>query len=185
MKKYRTILIDPPWAISLSGKRKRAKGVHGKERLAYPTMTIEQITNMPVGDLAEEGCHLWMWTTNQVLHQGFEIMKHWGFKYLAPIHWVKPTGTGNYFIHRTQTLLFGYYKKCQFNNKRYLPNVFNAPVPKRHSEKPEESFTIIESVSDSPRLEIFARKPRANWDVWGNEVDSVPILNESYQPHGD
>jgi N6-adenosine-specific RNA methylase IME4 len=40
----------------------------------------------------------------------------------------------------------------------------------RHSEKPSRSFEIIEAVSPGPRLEMFARAPRAGWDVWGNEV---------------
>jgi len=47
----------------------------------------------------------------------------------------------------------------------------------KHSQKPEESYELIESVSPPPRLELFARKKRKtlfgeDWDVWGNEVES-------------
>jgi len=178
MKKYRTILVDPPWEQPMSGKWERRR--HGKYRskLPYPTMTIEEIKQLPVFDFAEKGCHLWLWTTNAFLQAGFEIMQGWGFTYLAPIHWKKPSGQGNYFIHLTQTILFGYFQKCEFNKKRYIPNFFEAAVPKEHSRKPAESYRLIESISDKERLELFARPhspmfPKLpGWDVWGNEVES-------------
>lgn len=31
---------------------------------------------------------------------------------------------------------------------------------------------MVEKVSPSPYLEMFARKKREGWDVWGNEVES-------------
>lgn len=100
-------------------------------------------------------------------------MEAWGFKYLAPIHWVKPSGVGNYVIHRTQTVLLGYKPPCKFERKRYFPNVVIIPKnPPRHSEKPPEFYELIEQVSPPARLELFARKHRPGWDVWGNEVNS-------------
>lgn len=145
--------------------------------LPYQTMSVDEIKALPVGELAAESCHLWLWTTNEYLKAGFDVMKAWGFKYLAPVVWVKPSGCGNYFIHRTQTMLFGYKGKCRFNGARYVPNVIHAPAG-RHSEKPIESYDLIESVSDGPRLELFARpvtpmfQRMPGWTVWGNEVTS-------------
>lgn len=156
----------------MSGQRKRAKESTRPTALAYPTMSVDQICAMPVGDLAEDDCHLWLWTTNQHLRDGFRVMEAWGFKYLAPIHWVKPSGIGCWFIHRTQTVLFGYRKRCKFPLARYRPNVLTSGDPKRHSQKPEESFQLIESISPGPRLELFARQRRHGWSAWGNEVES-------------
>ena len=99
-------------------------------------------------------------------------MEAWGFKYLAPIHWVKPSGFGNYVIHRTQTLLLGYKNRCKFEALRYFANVIETGNPKNHSQKPEAFYGLIEQVSPEPRLEIFARSKRFGWDVWGNEVFS-------------
>lgn len=169
-KKYKTILADPPWAQELTGKWKRSN-MRATE-LPYPTMTVDEIKALPVGDLADTGCHLWLWTTNQFLRAGFEVMEAWGFKYLAPITWVKPSGIGNYFIHRTQTILFGYKEKCQFPLERFKPTVLMATNPHKHSQKPEASYELIESVSPESRLELFARRKRFGWDVWGNEVES-------------
>lgn len=172
--KYRTILIDPPWPQRMTGKYKTSKKMK-RENLPYQTMSLADIQKLEVGRLADVGCHLYLWTTNQFLETGFQLMQEWGFKYLAPIHWVRPSGMGNWFVHRTQTLLFGYFQKCQFNRERYKPNLLFAEIPREHSRKPEESYQLIESVSDAPRLEIFARDPvRAGWHVWGNEV-SKPV----------
>ena len=167
---YGCILADPPWALTMAGQRKRAKEGKKPEALPYPTMTIAQICDMPVGQLATEDAHLWLWTTNQHLEDGFKVMRAWGFKYLAPVHWVKPTGMGNWFVHRTQTMLFGYREKCRFPLARYRPNVFHSGDPKRHSEKPEAAYELVEAVSPGPRLELFARRKRNDWHTWGNEV---------------
>lgn len=168
--KFRTILVDPPWPQINSGRRNRPKGDHGEDELPYPTMELSDILALPVAMLAEPESHLWLWTTNQFLSEGLQLMKAWGFKYLAPIHMLKPTGMGNYFIHRTQTLLMGYREKCVFSGARYLPNVVEVKSVPRHSEKPEDFYQMIESVSEPARLELFARKKRDGWSVWGNEV---------------
>jgi len=169
MKKYQIIYADPPWEQKMSGKYKSYKL---KTNLSYPTMTLDDIKSLPINNIAEVGCHLWLWTTNQFLRQGFDVMESWGFKYLSPITWVKPSVIGNYFVHRTQTLLFGYKEKCLFPLGRYKPTVLMTSLPKRHSKKPEEFYELIESISPEPRLELFARERRFGWDCWGNEVES-------------
>lgn len=172
---YLTILADPPWEMSPMGQY---KGRHKRAlQLPYPTMTVKQIKDIPVNNLAAVGCHLWLWATNQTLFAAYGVMKAWGFKYLNTIIWKKPSGFGNYFVNVTQPLLFGYKQRCYFNKLRYMPNFFEWPDPHYHSRKPAESYQLIESVSESPRLEIFARPitplfPKVpEWDVWGNEVD--------------
>jgi len=135
-------------------------------------MTLGEIKALPVERIAADGCHLWLWTTNAFLRDGFDVMDAWGFRYLAPVHWIKPSGMGNWFINRTQTILFGYRKPCRMGDGRYSPNIIISSSPKRHSEKPEEAFTLIEAVSPGPRLELFARRARPGWTVWGNEVEA-------------
>jgi len=41
----------------------------------------------------------------------------------------------------------------------------------KHSQKPEGFQDMIEKVSPGPYVELFARRKRPGWDVWGNEVD--------------
>jgi N6-adenosine-specific RNA methylase IME4 len=177
--KYKTILADPPWQQRMTGKW---QGRHKRpEKIPYPTMNLAEICELPVSDLADDGCHLWLWTTNEHLEAGFQVMRAWGFRYLAPITWVKPSGCGAWFIHRTQTLLFGYRKPLTMNG-RYKPTVLIAGNPSAHSAKPAESYELIEAVSEPARIEIFARPwtpmfpKRAGWDVWGNEVKPDVVL---------
>ena len=170
---YRTIVADPPWEQGLTGTWQRRPNRAGA--LPYPTMSLSEICALDVAKMAADDCHLWLWTTNQYLRAGFDVMAAWGFTYLAPIHWIKPSGLGNWFIHRTQTCLFGYRRSCKFEGSRYLPNVIEAPA-NVHSAKPEETYRYIESVSAAPRLEMFARPwtplfpSRIGWHAWGNEV---------------
>jgi len=171
MEDYKCILIDPPWDIKTSGRRKRPKGGQ-PNKLPYPTMTLAELLKLPVKCLGSEDCHLWLWTTNQTIEDGFILMRAWGFKYLGIIHAIKPSGVGNYFIQRSQSLLFGYKQKCLFPQDRYKPNIIEVSDPKRHSEKWDCTYDYIEGISPGPRLELFARRKREGWDVWGNEIES-------------
>jgi N6-adenosine-specific RNA methylase IME4 len=170
--KYKTILADPPWPQSLTGLFSRRE--NRATSLPYPTMTVDQICALPVGEVADEGCHLWLWTTNEFLEDGFRVIRSWGFKYLCPVTWVKPSGLGAWFVHRTQTILFGYRSPLEMR-RRYRANLIESS-PGPHSRKPEASYELIESISSGPRIEIFARpwtelfQKRDGWDAWGNEV---------------
>lgn len=176
--KYKTILADPPWAMKTCGEYKR-RGEQPRG-LPYGTMMLDDILRIPVSDLAETGAHLWLWVTNQFIEQGFQVMKAWGFTYLAPITWVKASGFGNYFVHRTEHILFGYKDRCIFNKARYVSNVYFWDRAKagKHSRKPLQSIELIESISEAPRLELFARPmtplfPKIEgWHYWGNEIES-------------
>lgn len=158
--------------------RWKTNGTRNRVKLPYPTMPVAEICAMPIAELAEDDAHLWLWTTNEYLEAGFQVMRAWGFRYLAPITWVKPSGIGCWWIHRTQTLLFGYRKKLRMESARYKPTVLFAGNPSEHSAKPQESYELIESVSQPDRIEIFARpwtpmfERRHGWEVWGNEVKS-------------
>lgn len=167
---YRTIVADPPWAQPMIGKWKVAK--HKRpDVLPYPTMTLPAIEALPVASFADEGAHLWLWTTNAFLEPAFSVMRAWGFTYLTTVTWCKPSGAGAYFASTTQHCLFGYYRKCRFPLARWQPTHFTASV-RRHSQKPEQFYDLVERVSPAPRLELFARQKRLSWSSWGNEVAS-------------
>ena len=44
-----------------------------------------------------------------------------------------------------------------------------------HSRKPDDLYHYAESLP-GPYLELFARRARPGWDVWGNEVESTVDL---------
>jgi N6-adenosine-specific RNA methylase IME4 len=164
--RFRTILADPPWDVEQKGSR-------GAERY-YNLMSLDRIKSMPVRDLAAEQSHLWLWTTNATLRDGYDVAEEWGFTVRSPLTWIKfRLGRGRYLRHATEHLLFATRGKAPVNF-RSQPTWINAPV-QEHSHKPEEVYSIIERISDGPYLELFARRrppSRAAWSVWGNQIES-------------
>lgn len=190
VKKYRTILADPPWNLGKFGRGKdsrpnRVYQVGHNVPVTYPIMSTKQICDLDIYSLLDECCHLWLWTTNRTLHDAFHVMDAWGFRYLNMITFEKSAGVGAWFVNRTQHLLFGYRGKLSMGTGRYSPTIFHYR-PIKHSQKPENSYQLIEKISFGPRLELFARREREGWDVWGNEVNNdVEISDYISKPHLD
>ena len=164
--RFRTILADPPWDH-------QQQGVKGAER-HYRLMSLKRIKDMPVPDLAETNCHLWLWCTNGSLRDAYDVAEGWGFTVRAPLTWIKfRLGLGSHLRHATEHLLFCTRGKAPVRFKSQ-PTWIQAPV-QAHSVKPDEQYAVIERISDGPYLELFARRQPPsthNWAIWGNEVVS-------------
>jgi N6-adenosine-specific RNA methylase IME4 len=158
--KFRTIVIDPPWAYS---------GVQERARPAYATMTQIELLALPVRSWADDPAHLYLWTTNADLPDAFELMKVWGFKYMTMLTWVKPSfRMGSYFRTSTEHVLFG-VRGHLLTRVRNIGTHFTAPKT-FHSEKPDAFYKLVEKASYPPYVDVFARKKRAGWIAWGNEI---------------
>ena len=177
--KYKTILADPPWDIQQKGKSRGAIK-------HYNLMTLDRIKAMPISDLAEENAHCWLWVTNATLEAGYEVLRAWGFEPRSIYTWCKPRlGLGTYLRNCTEHLLLGTRGKAPIQFKGQMNWGF-MPL-QDHSHKPEEVYDIIERCSEGNYLELFARRPRHGWGIWGNEVASdvkikgfpVPVYKEN------
>lgn len=177
MKKYRTILADPPWNERGAGKIKRGADRH------YDLMTTKEIKELGgfVRKLTHpEGCHLYLWVTNNYLQDGFKVMDAWGFNYITIITWVKKRmGLGQYYRGLSEHCLFGRTDKIlpyqSKDGKRQQGKTAFIEPKGNHSEKPEKVRRWIEKVSHPPRIELFARERTTGWDVWGDEVSEKDI----------
>lgn len=171
-KKYKTVYIDPPWPERGGGKIKRGADRH------YSLMSIKEIAALPVESLVdEEGCHLYMWVTNNFLEKGLDLVKKWGFTYITLITWNKDRiGLGQYYRGLTEHCIFATTKKrlpYKVINGRRAQGTTGFYEPKTiHSRKPKAMRTMIENVSYEPRIELFAREILDGWDCWGNELES-------------
>lgn len=171
--KYKTIYADPPWMESGGGKIKRGADRH------YDLMKTEAIKALPVRNLADpEGCHLYLWTTNNFLPDALEVVKAWGFEYVTLITWLKDRqGLGQYYRGLTEHCIFARTRKVlpyKLLDGKRQQGVTGFTEPKGvHSAKPVIMRQMIERVSYAPRLELFARESHPGWDVWGNEVDGI------------
>ena len=178
-KKYNIIYADPAWKVMAGSKQGRKKGDSEKSlKLTYPTMELEDIKNLPVKELADKNCVLFLWTINKYLEQSYEVARAWGFKPSTMLVWDKtPKGIG---LGGTFTLANEYLLFCRRGtvkaNHRVKGNHWHFPREK-HSRKPEFFRNLItETFGDLPRVELFAREKFEGWDAWGNEVeDSINI----------
>lgn len=196
--KYRTIVADPPWPMTETGKRSAAptdadgarEASSGREvkgewwarftektvALPYETMTLEQIEALPVADLAADDAHLYLWTTNRFLWDAREIVESWGFKFSTLLTWCKTPmglGFGGAFCLTSEFVLFcrrGSLAPLQRHDSTWME--WSRPYENghiAHSAKPDAFLDLVEKVSPEPRLEMFARRARFGWDYWGDE----------------
>lgn len=171
--RFATILLDPPWDWGDEDEGVGG-GQFGRAKPTYATVPIDKMHALPVPDLADKDCHIYMWITNRSLPKGFALLESWGFRYITCITWVKPSfGMGNYFRGQTEHILFG-VKGSQELKRRDVGTVFHAARgPNGHSSKPEMVYDLIESCSPGPYLEMFARQSRSGWYSWGAEINDA------------
>jgi N6-adenosine-specific RNA methylase IME4 len=181
-RQFATILADPPWRFQNS----TGKVAPEHKRLSrYGTLSLREIAELPVSDVATDTAHLYLWVPNALLAEGLEIMKAWGFTYKSNIVWHKirkdggpdGRGVGFYFRNVTEIILFGVRGK---NARTLAPGRrqvnFLATQKREHSRKPDELYPIIEACSPGPFLELFARGARPGWSSWGNQA------TDTYKP---
>lgn len=188
--RFATILADPPWRFQNS----TGKVAPEHKRLRrYQTMSLDEITAMPVVAHSANQSHLYLWCPNALLREGLEVMAAWGFTYKANIVWHKirkdggpdGRGVGFYFRNVTELLLFGIRGKLRtLKAGRTQVNILKTRK-QEHSRKPDEMYEIIEACSPGPFLELFARQRRAGWTQWGDEVDSYLHTRPVHKGYND
>lgn len=188
-KKFATVLADPPWQFT---NRTGKMAPEHKRLQRYPTMSLQEIKDLPVSLIARETAHLYLWVPNALIAEGLEVMANWGFTYKTNLIWYKVRkdggpdrrGVGFYFRNVTEIILFG----VRGRNARTLPpgrsqeNIISS-CKREHSRKPDEQYKLIESCSNGPFIELFARGPRKGWFVWGNQAQNYKPDWETYANH--
>ncbi len=172
---YGLIMADPPWAFELRSEKGEQKAAQAQ----YDCMDLDAIKAMQVGHHANKDCVLWLWATNPMLPQAFEVMAAWGFQFKTAGHWSKKTANGK------QAFGTGYILRCAGEpfligtvgnpgTARNVRSVIEGPV-REHSRKPDEAFSAAETLTNGPYLELFSRQRRDGWDVWGNETTKFEV----------
>jgi N6-adenosine-specific RNA methylase IME4 len=160
---FELIYADPPWQLG------NPDGEYAPEN-HYPTMPFHEIATLAVP--AAPNAVLFLWAVNCRLPQALEVMRAWGFEYKTNLVWVKPSiGPGTWLRNRHELLLVG--RRGNFpvpDPEDRCDSVIEADRL-RHSEKPLCVYELLERMYPrSTKLELFARKARAGWTAWGNEV---------------
>jgi len=135
---------------------------------------------MPVKRILAEDATVWLWATNAHLHTALHCLENWGVDYKTMLTWVKTNiGVGFWLRGQTEHLLLGARGKPPANMDLDSPGfgtglstAFLADQGE-HSTKPNAIYPIIEQRSAQPRLEVFARRRREGWTVFGNEIGTA------------
>ena len=171
-KKYQIVVVDPPWPV----KKLTHKARPNQTTMDYSVMSIEQIKALPIQALADESCWCFLWTTQKYLFDAKPILEQWGFHHLITMVWEKTYGRSAGmplfgFRYNAEFILVGYKTKPKLWPKRKLiPAVFAAENIK-HSQKPDRFYEMVEPLGEA-RIDVFARKQREGWGVWGDEVSA-------------
>ena len=183
-KKYRTVVIDPPWPVECISASAAKRMQYGKKlTMPYSTMTLQQIREFPINDFADKQCALFMWTTQGFLPAALDIVvKKWGFKFSKLLTWDKTVGINWLgFMTNCEFIIFAYRGKYPINVKPHgsIYTLFRARRT-RHSEKPPLFYEMIRTSTPEPRIDIFARKRHYGFDAWGDQVEPMPPTIEQY-----
>jgi N6-adenosine-specific RNA methylase IME4 len=141
---------------------------------------------LPVSELANPDCVLFIWATYPMLPQALETISKWGFKYKSiAFQWVKLNkkngrpfyGLGRWTRGNTEPCLLAVKgKPKRINNSVF--QLIQTPI-EGHSKKPDVAREkIIQLCGDLPRIELFARQRVPGWDAWGNQVGQPELTIE-------
>ena len=173
-KKYNIIYADPAWYFNSWSKK-------GEERSAtrhYSCMSISDICDLPIENITDKDCILFLWVIDPMLPEAFELIKSWDFKYkTVGFTWVKEnkispsyfTGLGYWTRANPEMCLLATKGKPKRISKS-VRQLVNSKIQK-HSKKPDcVRDRIVELCGNLPRIELFARQKVDGWDYWGNEL---------------
>ena len=173
---YRTVVVDPPWQPTLGETwNSRMRDKAGPQRF-YDTMSVpEIITCCPT--MASQA-HLYIWCLTQHVDWGYEVARAWNAEPITLFTWKKPgLGAGRFrcntehvLVARIGNRIGNPFGQGGRHAQATMGTLFEWPRG-GHSQKPDEFFKLVETLSPEPRLEMYARSPRPGWATWGREAN--------------
>ena len=168
---WSVIVADPPWRFASNSEAKPGRNA----RRHYPVMALDEIAAMPVGEVAARDALLLLWTTVPLRHRADEIVRAWGFRSVSELTWPKGRiGTGYWARNAHEPCIIAKRGRFKCPRPALFPTSIIPGSRREHSRKPEwVQDTIDERLPDASKLELFGRRPRAGWTVWGNDTERL------------
>jgi N6-adenosine-specific RNA methylase IME4 len=162
------LYVDPPWQFKVWEE----SSAYGAALEHYPTMSLDDLCALPIGDCSTDDAILFMWTTAPMLREAFAVLDAWGFTYKTGMVWDKERqGMGYYVRNQHEELLIATRGDMSTPDPANKPiSVIRSPRGK-HSAKPHVVYDHIERMyPDLRKREFFGRYWRPGWEKpWGNQ----------------
>ncbi len=165
--KYRVIYADPPWKY---GDQMGVEGYKISAEMHYPTMSLDELCDLPVPNLTEDSAVLFLWVTVPMMQEALKLIDAWGFEYKTHFIWDKVKHNwGHYSSVRHELLMLCTRGSCLPDITKLYDSVISIERTE-HSRKPEQFRELIDTLyPNGQRIELFAREKVAGWETWGNE----------------
>ncbi len=171
----RVIVADPPWSFGDAlppTTKKKGRGAAAN----YPCLSLERIKAFALPPLASPAV-LFLWRVSAMQEEALSVARAWGFVPKTEIVWIKRSrkggrhfGMGHYVRAEHESCIVAVRGSAgKLVKRRNIRSTFEATTG-RHSEKPAEFYALVEALFDGPYAELFSRRWRAGWDVYGNEM---------------
>ena len=191
-KPFGTIIVDPPWPYQRAGsKHINASGYSSAE---YKPLSIKELATLRLVDMAD---YLFVWTTPPFEASGVagDLIRDWGFTAITMLYWIKADliasgiepaftpsyGVGYWFRGCVEPIIV-----CKVSGAKSIRTSWIGMISPngRHSRKPNTLYEIVESDFPGPYAELFARRERDNWTIFGNEApgdgEDIRLSTEMY-----
>jgi N6-adenosine-specific RNA methylase IME4 len=168
---FRVIAADPPWEY----EKRLADSTH-RGTLPYPSMTLDEIKALPIHRLAADDAVLWLWTTNAHMRVAFDVVAAWGFAHKTILTWVKQRmGVGDWLRGQTEHCILAVRGRPVITLMNQTTVLYGAA--REHSRKPDEFYTMVESLCPGAKVELFARTTRKGWAAHGSETQRFSCVD--------
>ena len=180
---FAVIEADPPWSFATYDGE---SSVPTQAADPYRTMSLDALKALPVADVTAPDCLLHLWTFGCFLEQALALGAAWGFTYKTDgFMWVKQWGDAaqiEMFDHPPRTKIgMGYWNRKEVEYglifTRGSPSRISGGVrqvifaqAREHSRKPDERYERLEALAPGPYLELFGRRSRRGWTIFGDEA---------------
>ena len=160
---YDVLVVDPPWE-------------YDSKRTEYPTMSLDAIKALPVPTLAADDALLFLWTTNGMMREAYEVLDAWGFAPKTILTWHKTRSTlGDWLLNTTEHAILAVRGKpvVRLTTETTLLKAAN----REHSRKPDEFYAMVENLCPAVRkIDLFSRESRKGWATWGAERTKFDLV---------
>jgi N6-adenosine-specific RNA methylase IME4 len=180
---FGAILVDAP--VRFDTWSDKGKGRSPEQH--YPTMSWDEPRALDVAALAKPDSVLFVWVCWHSLPKYLELIERWGFTYKgSAFDWTKADvnqldllgdddaevqiGCGYWTRQNTEPCLLATRGRPHpLPTHTDIRQAIIAPR-RKHSEKPREIHGRIERLVAGPFIELFARRQRQGWTVFGNQI---------------